>query len=431
MRKKICFAISGSLTVILITFLLSGCLKDHITKTYTISRPIYTSVDAVLAGINGNPSQPIASTGKIYVKGSLIFLNDVDKGIHIIDNSDPAHPVQTAFLNIPGNEDIAVKGNTLYADMYGDLLAVDISDLHHVSVTSRIHDVFHSGVVLNGTYVDLGGSVLDNGQVITGWIVKDTTMATADPGKPNPFVYNGAPGGIFFSAATPSASGSNSGATGVAGSMAKMVVINNYMYAITESHSLGIIDVTNSTIPTVIVATQYAGLDLETIYPFGNELFLGSAEGVYMYNISTPTSPEKTGIFAHGRACDPVISDGNFAYITLHAGTSCGGASNELDVVTLDNMQVSGPATVYQMTSPKGLSKDGNLLFVCDGSAGVKVYDATAAPSLKLVSTIARPDGYDVIAGDHRLLLVATQGLYQYTYSDGGQASLLSFFPVK
>src|SRR5450755_3616802 len=151
MRRKICFVLSGSLMLILLSCLLPGCFKDHITKTYTIYRPVYTPTATVLANLNGNPSQPIVSAGKIYSAGAYIFVNDIDQGIHIIDNSNPSHPAQIAFLNIPGNEDMAVKGNILYADMYGDLLAIDLYEPKHAVITSMVHGVFPSRAFVRGS----------------------------------------------------------------------------------------------------------------------------------------------------------------------------------------------------------------------------------------------------------------------------------------
>ena len=103
-------------------FTFGGCVKDAVkgTRTYTIMTPILKARSEVMADINGNPTQSVEAAGKIYIKGNFIYLNEVDKGIHIIDNSNPSSPTQVAFLNIPGNLDVAVRGKTLYADMYGD-----------------------------------------------------------------------------------------------------------------------------------------------------------------------------------------------------------------------------------------------------------------------------------------------------------------------
>jgi hypothetical protein len=395
-----------------------GCFKDHVVKTttYTITRPIYALKSDVFAAINGNRAQSFDSVGKIYVKGTTIFLSEVNKGIHIIDNSDPSHPVQTGFLNIPGNEDMAVKDNTLYADMYTDMLAIDISKPGNARITGMIPQLFPSEGYLNGYPVD-------SNVVITGYITKDTTVPINSGGCSN------CPGPVFF--ATPAANSSAAAPNGTAGSMAKMALINDYLYVVSESHTMGVINVSQSSAP-VLSSTMYAGFDLETIYPFGNKLFLGSQEGVYIYNVSDAAKPAQEGTFTHGRACDPVITDGKYAYITLHAGTYCGGASNELDVVNVQNLAEPSLLKTYPMTRPQGLCKDGDLLFVCDGlTGGVKCYNAHDPANIQLLTEIGQTNAYDVIAANHLLLVVAADGLYQYDYSNTYHINSLSFLPVK
>src|SRR6476620_11254892 len=123
---------------------ISACSKDKNGKmqTYTIYSPVYKAKSEVLASINGVSTTNIVHAGKLYIKDNFIYLNDVNKGIHIIDNSNPSHPVQVAFLAIPGNLDIAIKGNILYADMYDELLALDIKDKHHSTITNTIKNFF-------------------------------------------------------------------------------------------------------------------------------------------------------------------------------------------------------------------------------------------------------------------------------------------------
>ncbi|HRI23003.1 MAG TPA: hypothetical protein PLA68_18720, partial [Panacibacter sp.] len=112
--------------------------KNTQAQTYTMySDLVYKAKTDVLASINGNAAQPIDHAGKIYIKDNYIYLNEVNRGIHIIDNSNNSHPVQVAFLSIPGNLDIAIKGNTLYADMYTDLLALDISNPRLAKLTGQ------------------------------------------------------------------------------------------------------------------------------------------------------------------------------------------------------------------------------------------------------------------------------------------------------
>ena len=215
----------------------------------------------------------------------------------------------------------------------------------------------------------------------------------------------------------------------LAGSMAKMVLIEDHLFAITEPHTLGIVNVNEAPYPSV-GPQIFAGFDLETIFPFKDKLFLGSASGVFIYDISNPTAPVQAGTFGHGRACDPVVTDGKFAYVTLHSGSMCGGASNELDVVNVDDLTHPALVKSYPMTSPKGLCKDGDLLFVCDGNEGVKVYDASDPSDLQLRQNVGSGQAYDVIARDNRLLIVSDKGLYQYSYSGNGAIKQVSVFAV-
>src|SRR5262245_44645525 len=99
--KKNSLLITLSMMVPVCAFLLvSGCSKDGTntkTQTYTIYTPVYKNKADVLASINGASTTAIEHAGKLYIKDNFIYLNDVNKGIHIIDNSDPAHPLQVAY----------------------------------------------------------------------------------------------------------------------------------------------------------------------------------------------------------------------------------------------------------------------------------------------------------------------------------------------
>ena len=121
-----------------------GCVKDVCVKTYTYTyfEPIYKTTEEVRANIKSNAPVAIVNPGKIYIKGNYIFLNELNKGIHVIDNSNPAIPKNVAFIDLPGNVDIAIKNNILYADFYTDLVTMDISDPMNVSVVKYVNNVF-------------------------------------------------------------------------------------------------------------------------------------------------------------------------------------------------------------------------------------------------------------------------------------------------
>jgi hypothetical protein len=112
--------------------------------------------------------------------------------------------------------------------------------------------------------------------------------------------------------------------------------------------------------------------------------------------------------------------------VTLRSGTACQGFNNQLEVLHLNNITNPSLLKVYSLTNPHGLSKDGNMLFICDGADGLKIYNATNVLDLKLVKQISGMETYDVIAYNSIALVVARDGLYQYDYSNPSDIRLLS-----
>lgn len=86
--------------------------------------------------------RPIQQIGKIYKKDTWIYITEKFKGIHLIDNTNPASPVKAGFIRVPGCIDISVKNNSLYADNSVDLITIDMSALPEISVTSRVRNIF-------------------------------------------------------------------------------------------------------------------------------------------------------------------------------------------------------------------------------------------------------------------------------------------------
>ena len=409
MRKTILY-----LLPCLFCFVLQGCLKDKLTMTYTILRPVYKEKAEVYANIKSNAPTAIQQPGKVFIYGDYIFLNEVDKGIHIIDNANPARPVVKAFINIPGNLDIAVKGNTLYADLYADLVVVDISNPLQARFIKYIANVFRER---NYT----GGFTADSTRVIVGWIKKDTTVSMRN-------TYCATCAYLLLSGAQGAGVAAAGGPIGVAGSMARFSLVNNYLYTV-NSRELSSFNINNSNNP-VRTATQAVGWNIETLYPFSNKLFIGSSTGMFIYDISNPAYPSAQGQFTHVRACDPVIADGDYAYVTLRNGNACSGTSNQLDVINISNVFSPSLARTYPMTNPYGLAKDNNLLFICDGKAGLKIFDVSNPLAISLKKQISDIETYDAIASNGNLLVVAKDGLYQYDYSVPGSLSLESKIPV-
>ena len=113
---------------------------DHYNEDIQAYVPVYMS--ATEKNISLSSARTTEKSGKIYAFGNYIFQNDLNKGIHIINNTDRLHPQKIAFLNIPYNTEFAVKGNYIYANNGNDLVVVDIRDIMHPAVIKRLEDAF-------------------------------------------------------------------------------------------------------------------------------------------------------------------------------------------------------------------------------------------------------------------------------------------------
>ena len=400
-----------------VLFLQQSCLKDTVRKTYTLYQPVYKTLTQVRAGMKSTAPQPLQKTGKLNVFGSTIFLNEVGKGIHIIDNSDPAAPKNIGFINIPGNVDLAVKGSYLYADSYSDVVVFDISSPAAVTAVKFLNNVVkEKNVYWYGLTTNP-----DSVQVVVDYIKKDTTV---DATAYDYLVKAQTACANCLTAATNAYYSAAPTQTGTGGSMAGFTIVADYLYAVGSS-SLYCLSIGNPSNPQQ-TAVKSMGWGIETIYPFQGKLFIGSRNGMFIYDLSNPANPTAQGQFSHVTVCDPVIADGQYAYVTLRGGTTCNGNLNELDVLDVSNLSAPQQKARYNLTGPYGLAKDGDNLFICDGKAGLKVYNASSPLNLKLVKEVGGLETYDVIALNRLAIVVAKDGLYQFDYSNPSNLKQLS-----
>lgn len=417
-----------------LSVLLEGCSDSCETKReYIYYEPVYSTVDEIRAGVKISEPQSIKRAGKIYFKDATLFVNDPGEGIHIINNSDPSNPLPLRFLQIPGNFDLAIKGNTLYADSYVDLVAFDISDLNQIKEVNRLEGVFKN-------YSVMGYAIDENCCVITDW--KENKSVSVYDSECDPFLiepWGGVmfEGGIaldnmsaqtFYSKAA-TAPGNGSG-PGVGGSMARFTVSGNHLYLL-DGGDLQSVDVTAERDPALKERTHIAW-DIETIFPYEKNLFIGSASGMHIYDISTPEAPAKISTYQHVTSCDPVVVEGDYAYVTLRSGTQCRGFTNQLEVIDIKDLSHPKLLETYSMTNPHGLGIDNRILFICDGSDGLKAYDATDVHSIDKHQLAHHKNihAVDVIPFNNILMMIGNDGIFQYSYSDPKNITQISRIPI-
>jgi hypothetical protein len=418
------------LTVLLgISVLLEGCSdKCETTNSYVYYEPVYTDVEELRSEIALEAPQEIKNVGKIYYQDGFMFVNEPGEGIHIIDNHDPAHPSPKHFLKIPGNYDLAIKDHTLYADSFVDLVAFDITDIATVHEVKRLDGVFKN-------YNVMGYTADVNCCVITSWAERKTVQITqsdcnfiAQPwGGVNYAEGIAIPSDMAatFSSKTAIAPGTGSG-SGVGGSLARFTLSKNHLYML-DGGDLQIVDVTEQANP-VTGNRSYISWDIETIFPHKNNLYIGSSTGMHILDITIPAAPSAVSIYQHVNSCDPVVVDDNYAYVTLRSGNTCNGFTNQLEVIDIADPASPKLLQTYPMTNPHGLGIDKNTLFICDGEAGLKAYDATDinAISNNMLAHYENISATDVIPYNDVLIMIGNDGIFQYDYADPSDIKLLS-----
>jgi len=402
---------------------LTAC-QDQITETYTVNEPVYMSYDALRSSFNVKSAEVIIQPGKIYFKDNYIFVNEYMEGIHMIDNSDPVNPQTIVFVEIPGNVDMAIKGNMLYADSYVDLLTIDISDPNNIVEVDRDTNAFP--YIIPGFELGMLGEIDVNKGVIVGYekVIK-TEKVTGD--NTNFWRFNTWESSMAMDA---SSSKGGSGDTGTGGSMARFTLYDNYLYAI-DNASLHLFNVSNNANPNFEKQVPISW-NIETLFPYEEKLFIGSQTGMFIYSLQNPSNPEFISQFWHASSCDPVVVEGNYAYVTLRGGNLCGAIESQLDVIDLSIIEDPTLIATYLMEEPYGLGIDDGTLFVCDGPAGLKIYDATDPMKIdsNLIVNYSDIDAFDVIPLGDILIMIGIDGLYQYDYSSLDDIRLLSHIPI-
>jgi hypothetical protein len=423
------FKISILLLIIAATITtFTGC-KDKTFEeiTYTANVPVYMDYEEFRSAVLKSGARNLVNPGKIYIKDNILFINENQEGVHIVDNNNPSSPVFLGFIEIPGNVDISIKGNFLFADSYIDLVAIDISDPLNPVEVDRVEEAFPNVVPQPDFSFPVYGLDFTQGVVI-GWEKKEVTeVIEKGSGYRKDDIF-------FDNIGVPSTGsgeiGINPGSTGVGGSMARFTVINNYMYAV-HNDALKTFNITN--VPGISKLEDILlNRIVETIYPFQGMLFLGTTTGMLVYDIASPAAPVYVSEFNHVNSCDPVVVEGDYAYVTLRSGTECNGFTNQLDVVDISSITTPFLVKSYPMYNPHGLGIDNAILFICDGDAGLKVYDATDPMEIHNHKIAHYPDihAFDVIPLGGIALMIGADGLYQYDYSNIENLLLISHIPV-
>lgn len=434
------------MAMVLFVLLFSAC-KDVIYENDLRNVPVYITYNELRSAITKAAPRELENPGKIYFKSGYIFINEELKGIHIIDNRDPKNPANVAFIEIPGNMDMAIKNSVLYADSYVDLVSIDISDLNQPKEVDRVPNVFPYTVPKLKDGSLLMADIDEDKGVVVDWEIDYARIQVERrsypiyPGRWYNERYLSFDGTYGNSASSSSSSQSIGGYSstssqgnsfGIGGSMARFGLNGDMLYTV-DSKMMHIFNVANDD-QINQKNKQEAGLDIETMFIHDGHMFLGTMSGMLVYSLAEPENPVKIHSYSHVRSCDPVVVQDHIAYITLRGGNECGHIVSKLDILSLgQNYKSSTLLYSYNMQEPYGLGIDDEILFVCDGQEGLLIYEASDLATIKQKKIAQFPDidAFDVIPFNDYLFMIGKDGFYQYDYSNLQDIQQVSFIEVK
>ena len=199
---------------------------------------------------------------------------------------------------------------------------------------------------------------------------------------------------------------------GQGGSLATFALKGDYLYTV-DRFNLNIFSLNDSEKP-VVVNQINVGFDIETLFGYKDYLYIGSTTGMFIYNLSNPEFPEKLSNVQHFTACDPVVANDKYAYVTLHSDTFCGNNINLLEIYDVTDVTAPILVSSRNMIFPKGLGLYGDYLVVCDDE--IKIFDVSNPEESVLVNAIDKK-AFDVIITQDLLIAIGETGLFQYQLS--------------
>ena len=215
--------------------------------------------------------------------------------------------------------------------------------------------------------------------------------------------------------------------TGIGGSLARFTIVGNFLYTI-DNTTLTVFDLSVPSTPTSISAIP-VGNGVETIFPLNDFLLMGTQNGLLIYRIMADGTPSFTSQYQHITSCDPVVANPEYAYVTLRASEcreAAVGAANQLDVIDISNIEIPTLVNSFEMDEPRGLGLDGDVLFICEGASGLRVFSAADPINLVEINHLTDIHAVDVITLDGLLIVVGPERLVQLDYTDINDIKIVS-----
>ncbi|WP_162555762.1 LVIVD repeat-containing protein [Reichenbachiella versicolor] len=208
----------------------------------------------------------------------------------------------------------------------------------------------------------------------------------------------------------------------ITGSTSKFLVNDDYLYTI-DDNTLYVFDVSDS---AKLISNNYITDGIETLFINGDQLVIGTLNGALFYDISDPSRPNYLSTYNHVTACDPVVTHGNYAYVTLRTGTQCRRGVNRLDIINITNIAEPQHVKSIDIESPFGMTIQDDMLLVSQNNNGLSIFDISNPEETKLLKKHAAVNSKDLIKNGDILVAHGKFGITQFTVNDTGSINVIS-----
>lgn len=327
------------------------------------------------------------SLSKIYLWNGYL-LRSTPNSISFYDVSNPNSPSFYSSISIDGNNDISIKENYLYSDSYNNFITFDISDPYSPTPLDTIKNIFEK------SHTFMGSNIVENNRFGCSSCGKQTVTSPTT--------------------------------SGTSGSTARFTIVNDFLYCI-DLDFLHILDISTPNKPREVNSLHVAW-NIETVYSYNNNLFIGGRNGMYIYNIDDGKNPKYVSEFTHVSSCDPVVVEKNRAYVTLREGNGCNGFTNELDIIDITNIKNPKMISKTEMSYPYGLAVNNHILYICEANYGMTILDVSNPLQIDTLSTIKNSIPNDVIYSENLLYVTGKNSILIIDVSDSKNPKILSEF---
>lgn len=355
--------------------LITGLLSSALTHNLSAAAP----PDMIETG------RLSAQISSVAVSGSLAVAGD-ERGILIIDVSDPASPALRSSLDLGGKiADLAIDANLVYAANYSGLLQViDISDPAAPALRSSL------AVSINPNGIDIAGGL--------------AALAT----------YNGGLRIVDISNPDAPALLGEVSAKAIGGSTLDVRISAGRAY-VASLAGMAIFDLADPSNPALLgsydtVAHGFGnskGLDI-----VGDRAYLAvSNSGLVAIDVSTPAAPVALGSLGTLGISRAVHVTGSRAYLTDLIG--------KLYLVDLSDPDYPALITSLDTTGPAGqLAIVGTQAFIAEGSSGMSIIETANDSPQRIGAYQIAGNSLGIATNGDRAYLVGREGLVIADISD-------------